>query len=494
MDIFNKVKAFYNDINFRKVHNIYGRTTVFNILGVERSENRHSSFLKWLFDIKGSHDMGDEPLRKFLRLVANGASLYNKENKIGSKFEMAIGSDVQNMLVVGSYTIDDFSIVTEQPIKVTVEDNKGKDTTVNGRIDVYARFMLCPVKVKDSGDSVDKYWVQVVLENKMYTTEHSDQTRSYYLWAENEAKEHLKDDCKSVLIGVFLSPDKTEDCSADTDNFEYVKITYEDLLKDVLEPLQGSEMSNEGEMMLNDYIVNLGQPSKEDDKKMDTVMATSLNNQRILSDLYKSHRQLLVAALYASDGEECYKKAIVAGDSELGITEGEIKSIVEENRSTLTGFLDTNKKYLQLIFKYNGITSNEYTKAWSVLLELATSHVLSVYRFDGKDIKGKSSLANAIIRKYAENPQVTLESLHNMFDKTKGLEKLLRGGHVIDEYNIAKTITDEKDNGGGNYNMKDVIRLTDGTDIVVWKYWPSRYFNPFMKVVKNEMKYDVRES
>ena len=50
------------------------RVRFFNVLGIERSENRHSAFLQWLLNSKSSHGLGESPLKKFLALVATLAS------------------------------------------------------------------------------------------------------------------------------------------------------------------------------------------------------------------------------------------------------------------------------------------------------------------------------------------------------------------------------------------------------------------------------------
>ena len=61
----------YNDPLYQELNEYYSKTTIFNILGIERSENRHSSFLRWLLDNRSSHGLGDEPMQKFLRLYAS---------------------------------------------------------------------------------------------------------------------------------------------------------------------------------------------------------------------------------------------------------------------------------------------------------------------------------------------------------------------------------------------------------------------------------------
>ena len=59
-----------NSRQFGQLKSFYNQTTLFNVIGAERSENRHSAFLRWLLSPDSSHGLGYEPLRLFLRLIA----------------------------------------------------------------------------------------------------------------------------------------------------------------------------------------------------------------------------------------------------------------------------------------------------------------------------------------------------------------------------------------------------------------------------------------
>ena len=51
----------YNDSTYQELKAYYEKTTIFNVLGVERSETRHSAFLCWLLNANASHGLGEEP-------------------------------------------------------------------------------------------------------------------------------------------------------------------------------------------------------------------------------------------------------------------------------------------------------------------------------------------------------------------------------------------------------------------------------------------------
>ena len=49
---------------------------VFEVLGVEKSETRHSAFWAWLLDPKGNHGLGEYFLRRFLWRVVSYAVVW----------------------------------------------------------------------------------------------------------------------------------------------------------------------------------------------------------------------------------------------------------------------------------------------------------------------------------------------------------------------------------------------------------------------------------
>ena len=80
--IVDEVLSLLNSEAFQSLRSYYDDTTIFNVMGVERSENRHSSFLRWLFSTNSSHGLGDKPLRLFLRLIATqkwGRQIFKEE-------------------------------------------------------------------------------------------------------------------------------------------------------------------------------------------------------------------------------------------------------------------------------------------------------------------------------------------------------------------------------------------------------------------------------
>ena len=102
MEIKELILSMYNDPTYQKLNAYYSKTTIFNVLGVERSENRQSSFLCWLLNNKSSHGLGDEPMKKLLRLYFK-----DKDN---------VDASLLSHIMTGDYNLDIEEITTEKVI------------------------------------------------------------------------------------------------------------------------------------------------------------------------------------------------------------------------------------------------------------------------------------------------------------------------------------------------------------------------------------------
>lgn len=441
IDLDQSIINFYNDPDFKKLKQYYERTTIFDILNIQRWEIRHSSFLCWLFNKDGSHNLGEKPLKNFIRLISK-----------------KINDSVKDIFIVGNYSIHDFEIVPEKSIyrdnvKPSQNDNQ------NGRIDIYIKFRIEELYNNVKADKI----VQIIVENKVYSLEHDNQTDKYYKWAQTEIKD-------SIIIGVFLSPTD----SNKTDNDAFINITYQDLLQFVIEPLQTEYMTDEVAMMLRDYIINLGKPAKMVNKDgtmcesaFDDIMATTEENGTLIKSIFDSHKDLLLRAL-----------------------------IGEDNR--LKVFLETNKLYIQLIFK----EITEYENDWiDIVKEKAFYEGISrlygkkgkrvIFIFNGQEIKGKNTLVLSVVKHYvAEHKNITVDELNAAFNKIT----LLRGGQVISLKTYAEQDAENNHGTGSNYFLKenDLVDIK-GEKVAVWCYWPDRFFVPFKDMVEKDFGYKISE-
>ena len=95
-----------------------------------------------------------------------------------------------------------------------------------------------------------------------------------------------------------------------------------------------------------------------------------------------------------------------------------------------------------------------------------------------------------IVKHYVKcNPSVTAAGLKKMFN---GMD-LLRGGQVITMRAEAEKDTANIEDNGCNYFLKDPIKLSNGEEIIVWCYWPDKFFQPFCEMVRRDLGYVMEE-
>ena len=234
------------------------------MLGVERSENRHSAFLCWLLNANASHGLGEEPMKKLLRLYAS---------------KMEADNSFRIMLMTGNYELDMSDIVTEKTT-ADIEDGKRSRTKKKDRMDVWATMTL-----KDNAGNDQP--VAMVIENKIYSGEGTDQTERYHQYISNVCENGIRP------IEIFLTPSgaKAPVCN------EFVHINYQELLDSVVLPLIFQDMSAEASQIISDYIRNLSKPSTAIDGKTYSILAISATEKVRLLDFYEHHKLLFNTAM-----------------------------------------------------------------------------------------------------------------------------------------------------------------------------------------------------
>lgn len=403
----SQIIKFYNDSDFQRLNSYYNRTTIFNIMNIERRELSHSAFLKWLFDINGSHNLGEEPLKKLLRMLVNTDCNNILKEDIPNKEK----EDFLNILLIGDYKIQDFHIETEK----AVESDKNK-----GRIDIFAKFSIFKKDFEKD--------IIVIIENKVDSKHHDDQTKTYKDWAKKKYE-------NSIIIPIYLTPypENEKDEIAN-----YFIITYQDILEHVIEPLLNMEMDTDTKIVLEDYIINLGQAKKQIDdngkiSNLETILAVSNKNKKTFSELLMRYEDLLNSSMVAYYNKKGELKNI------LGDKLNNIRKNIKDNNyeSLLSSFWDTNKMLLRIIYLYGKEFDNEdenedsQNDSLKKLFDIKASNRdnvkyivinnndVAINETDNKgNIKAvpKSIASFYIFKAWAEqNPNATLSDLRNAF-------------------------------------------------------------------------------
>ena len=280
---------------YQELKGYYGQSTIFSALGIERNENRHSAFLCWLLDPKSDHQLGLEPLKKFLALYA----VTNKNLDI----------ELIAAFITGRYELENIQIEKEVTLTRFSEDVDAiKLDEKHKRLDIWAEFsVVLP-------DSNDNRTIALVLENKIYSKEGKKgdmfQTEVYH----NCLSKYYEN---NTLLEVFLTPPDAKD-GAHCPSF--VHLTYQHILDDVLLPLSSMAKSEHAIIFINDYIRNLGKPALNDDNdkkivKTYSILATSALEKEQLQRLLDTEgmKTIIEMALVAEYGNQA--KDIVGKDA-----------------------------------------------------------------------------------------------------------------------------------------------------------------------------------
>lgn len=424
------ILSLLNSEAFQGLKSYYDETTLFNVVGAERSENRHSAFLRWFFSPDSSHGLGNKPLRLFLRLLAT--------QKWGRQ---TFQEELYNKVIAGNYELELFEPVeTEKYVgKIKADTKNNKD-----RIDLW---MVVGLTYEVDGEQKEHAF-PIVIENKIYAKEGAKQTMRYYT-AMNEY-------CASkgsgyTPIGVLLSPDTKTEATCG----QFTNLTYQQLLTYVLEPAAAISMPPADKAYLTAFIRNLGRPADTANRDF-SVLAISTQERNLTESLYKDHQQLFNKALVATfQHNDDVVKDILGKDFDDNIDEESSKLL----REVWNGHEDIFKaviyqhfadKHQDLgrLFKGNNRDTSKYRVFDALNNEIFPGQRLS-----------KAMTACAIFKAYlAYHPAATLEELREAFpcadinsyyskNYYKDLFYLYDENQVDENGDIALYFTSDKRNG-----------------------------------------------
>lgn len=378
---------------FQELTAFYHQTTLFNVIGSERSENRHSAFLRWLLSPDSSHGLGTEPLKLFLRLIATlewGPQTF--------------GDVLCRKVLAGNYEVE-----LMEPVEV--EKSVGKLETADkvtnkDRIDLWT--VVC-ITYEEDGEEMKRAF-PIVVENKIYSKVGKDQTKRYHAAMVNYIEAKKKETGLDYSpIGVLLSPGGLQaDCG------QFVSMTYQQLLDHVLAPISYKAMPPAESSFVKTYIHNLGRPSDASNHDY-TPLAISQEEKQLIGEVEQQAGDLIdkmLVAVYGSKicpilGKEQFKKLDIADDeSNLRLLQELWDANEDVFKAVAYHKYAEKKKELGKLFKGNNRDNTKYRVCYG-------SDNKEV--FPGKRLS-KGMAACAIFKAYlALKPQTTLDGLREAF-------------------------------------------------------------------------------
>ena len=314
---------------YQLLQQFYHRETLFDILGVSRQENPHSSFLAWLLDPAGGHGMNDFPLKRFMETVCfaflnYGKAYLNEANTTLSKYgqtkrdaarnrllffgadaaeEDAERSGLMKRLMSGDFHVASCLISRERILK-------GKR-----RADIY---MDLTVQYREKEEPATARLL-VFIENKVHSDENDNQTAAYmdYMLGDAETRDFR------YVVPIFLSPAtnaeikrhaaaEAEDKAFPCIDHLFLLLNYQYLLDGVISPCHAAYRDTAAGEILRDYISCLGksiqdadEPTKKtQDDSSASVMAVGKDEKAWSCKLWEDHQDVLMDACRELDGTE----------------------------------------------------------------------------------------------------------------------------------------------------------------------------------------------
>lgn len=278
MNYQSAILSMRNSQIYQQLSVLYARQNVFNILKVERNENRHSAFLCWLLNPQSEHALGTEPLKKLL-------ALYACQSRSQSNLDL--------LFISGNYDIEVEECNTEKPLS----EISGQDR--QDRADIWLRLTITDAEKV-------RYIVPVIIENKVHASEGKEQTDKYH----HAISEFKNNEGTGSAVEIYLTPENANKCSCE----DFTHLTYQQLLDHVIEPLSYYPMPAEAGSLIKAYIQNLCMPATKslDDEKdprklSNSILAISSEKREALVCLYKEFRALYEAALSVAGGAKAEK-------------------------------------------------------------------------------------------------------------------------------------------------------------------------------------------
>lgn len=278
-DLRREIRIFNNDENIRKLETYYISKSLPEILGNSRKELAHSNFIAWILNNKESHLLQDYSIRKLLELIV----IYSKDRQL-KKYKRLYDS-----IIVSDFELEDIYIETERSIKDV------------GRLDIYIELVI------SYSDKIKK--LKLIIENKVGTKEHSDQTTKYFDYFESIKEK------KDINLYVFLTPIPSlelieleePECSCK----DYIQINYQSIVDFILEPALNRNITEKTKFIIKEYLQSLSQPTFEKDEeeyKQGLIMALGKDERNLLTKFWNKNQKLILATLYAISSDPDQEK------------------------------------------------------------------------------------------------------------------------------------------------------------------------------------------
>lgn len=480
-DLEKTLIEFNQDQQFIELRERYSTRSFLEIMSVERSENRHSSFLAWLLEAKDfAVNVKDHPIVHLLdiairRLGEQGEKIEKENDAAETKCDAITGSNgIKNIVL--SRDIKDINIeeiTTEKAVK-DVTSELYKDN-IQDRIDIYIK---CKLKTVNSLSSKE---ITIIIENKVGSNEgqekndnkpNADSSSGWKEYCKKKQTERYYMACHGhQTIFIFLTPGKDKRVIEAQDK-HFINITYQDILDEIIEPLLANQnISSRIRVLLEEYVLSLSLPGiytgNEDNNKKKSIksaiiMAEKKQDVEKITELLYKHQNYVTLILSAA---KCLSEEneIIGANYEAAAIKSAIFFTPQQDEEVkyifnlLNSFGHTYKNLFIAILKtyinsdesINDTRIDEIKEVYKSLISNARDLSEFSVKKDGteqlksrKGKPGKGLFAEFIIRKYIEcyNNQNLKENPYDYFkiNENYPLFKSINGSEPKDPTRYSK--------------------------------------------------------
>ncbi len=274
---------FRNSPEYQQLALFYKQKSFFEVLGIQRREIRHSSFLAWMFNPNEFHGLGSISLQKLLEVCA--LVLSDTHQKHPANFPDNFFDD----LIASGCSFSNTHVSTEKSVRP------------DGQIDI---FIDTSITIKNQ---TRKLWI--IIENKIASQENNKQTIRYRDWIEQ------KKDPDDLALLLYLTPMSTLKLSElkapECECEDFLQINYQYVLEYLIEPSVERTPSERARKLMEEYIRALSVRAITDDtqnNKGDLIMAISSTERKLLNAFWEKHQKLILAAFLAISSDPDQEK------------------------------------------------------------------------------------------------------------------------------------------------------------------------------------------
>lgn len=487
-DLAKTLIEFNQDQQFIELRERYSTRSFLEIMSVERSENRHSSFLAWLLEAKDfAVNAKDHPIVHLLDIAIRRLGDQGEKINEEVKCDAITGQDgIKNIVLSRDIkAIDIEEVKTEKSVKdvAITEKVKSYKESIQDRIDIYIK---CKLRTSVFPDGKE---ITIIIENKVGTTE--GQEKNYNKWNNNSSQD-WKEYCQKKqteryytachsnnTIFLFLTSgvDKGENIVEAKDS-HFISITYQDILNEIIEPLLANQnLSLRVRVLLDEYVLSLSLPgvytedgeNNNDKKSIKSAIILAERKQdvdKIVQLLEKSnYLTLILSAAKCLSEENEIKRADYDGNtisSAIFFTPEQEEKDIKNIFNLLNAFGHTYKNLFIAILK-TYINSKEYQndKRKDEIMDVYKSLISNardlseffVKRNDREQLQskkgnpGKGAFAEFVIREYIK--------YYTSLNGNNGLDVPYNYFKINDNYPLFKITA--------NSEPKDKTRFFEGT-------------------------------